>query len=142
MKKVLVKCLVLTCVLTTMSVSTAFAGVSQSSVYQQQQVEQIRQQNEALKQQNGYLMQQTEILRQQTEALKQSQMNTHPVQAYAPSPVYYAPAPAPVYYAQSQVYSPGPWYGGMAAGYMLGQFSGYGRGCSRGWGRGCGRGWH
>lgn len=121
MKKGLVRYLVLTYVLTTMAVSTAFADVNQSNIYQQQQLEQICQQNEALKQQTGYLMQQTEMLRQQTEALKQSQ-------AYASYPVYYAPAP--IYYAPSKVYSPGPWYGGLAAGYILGHWSG----CGRCWG--------
>lgn len=73
MKKDLVKYLVLTFVLTTMTVSTAFAGVNQSSAYQQQQLEQIRQQNEALMQQNEYLRQQADYLRQQTETLKQNQ---------------------------------------------------------------------
>lgn len=126
MKKGLVRYLILTCVLTTMAVSTAFADVSKSNVYQQQ-LEQIRQQNEALKQQNGYLIQQTEILRQQTEALKQSQTYNQ-TQTYASYPVYYASAP--VYYAPNQVYSPAPWYGGLAAGYILGHWSG----CGRCWG--------
>lgn len=138
MKKDLVKCLVLTFVLTTMTVSTAFANVNQSSAYQQQQLEQIRQQNEALKQQNSYLMQQTEILKQQTEALKQSQTVVHPIQACVStqSPVYYAPAPTQVYYTQAPVYPPGPWYGGVAAGYVLGQCFGPRYHC--GWGHGCG----
>lgn len=141
MKKGFTKSLVLICVLTTMSASTAFATVTRSIEYQQKQnVEQIRQQNDALKQQNSYLMQQNEILRQQTEALKQSQVNVHPIQNYTTAPVvtpiytqsavYYS-APAPVYYPPATVYSPGPWYGGLAAGYMLGHWS------SPRWGHGC-----
>lgn len=147
MKKDLIKFGVLTLVLTTMTVSTAFANVKPSTGYQlqQQQFEQIRQQNEALKQQNTYLMQQTEMLKQQTKALKQSQLNSqaqiniHPVQTYVPAPaytssaVYYAPAPVPVYYSSNQMYSPGPWYGGLAAGYILGHSR-----CGFGWGHRCG----
>lgn len=144
MKKGFVKYLVLTFVLSVVTVSTAFAGTNQTSAYQQQQLEQMRQQNEALNQQNEYLKQQTEILKQQTEALKQTQVqgSVHtvqtysPTQVYAPCPVYYTP-PAQVYYAPAQVYSPGPWYGGLAAGYILGQ----GFRCGHWWGGGCHRCW-
>lgn len=137
MKKGLVKFLVLTFVLTTMSVSGAFAASIQAGTYQKQQLELIRQQNEALKQQNEYL-------KQQTEALKQNQapMSGQAVQTYAPAPVY-APspavyyAPAPVYYSRPS-YAPGPWYGGLAAGYILGN---WGR-CGRGWGHGYRHCWH
>lgn len=143
MKKILVKGLVLTFVLTTMTVSTAFAASNQSSAYQQQQLEQIRQQNEALKQQNSYLMQQTEMLKQQAEALKQGQVynqppvNVHPVQSYVATPTYtqsavYYTQPVQAYYTPAPVYSPGPWYGGVAAGYILGQCFGPRYRC--GWG--------
>lgn len=134
MKKKLAKGLILTCVFTAMTVSTAFASVNQSNTYQQQQLDQIKQQNQILMQQNEYL-------KQQTDALKQNQVqgSVHAVQAYAPAPVYaqspmyYAP-PAQVYYTPSPVYSPGPWYGGLAAGYILGN-------CGHWWGRGCCRHW-
>lgn len=114
MKKGLLKGIVLTCVLTTMTVSTAFASVSQASSYQQQV--------EAIKQQNQLLMQQNEYLRQQAEALKQnqgySQAYSQPTQVYMPAPVY---VQSPVY-VHTPVYNPAPWYGGLAAGYILGNW--------------------
>lgn len=126
MKKGLLKRIFLTCVLTTMSVSTAFASVSQSSSYQQQ--------IDAIKQQNQILMQQNEYLRQQTEALKQNQgynqTYSQPAQVYVPSPVY---VQTPVYV---HAYNPAPWYGGLAAGYILGNWTGYSH-----WGHGCCHRW-
>lgn len=134
MKKVLVKCLVLTCLLTPMNVSKVFASVSQS--YQQQQLELIRQQNEALKQQTDYLRQQVDALKQ-NQTTVQGQVYYQPAPVYTQPPVYTTPmyVQTPVYYHQA--YNPGPWYGGLAAGYILGNWSR----CGHWWGGGCGRCW-
>lgn len=108
MKKSLVKCLVLTCVMTTMTVSNAFANISQSNAYQQQQLEQMRQQNEALRQQNENLMQQTEALRQQTEIIKQNQAYN---QGYMEGQKHYG-----------QRQNNYPLYTGLGLGYIMGQW--------------------
>lgn len=125
MKKDLKKCLVLTCVLATMSVSTAFAGVNPQSFYQQQQLEQIRQQNEALMQQNEYLRQQSEILRQQTEAQRQNQAYTQGYMEGQGSN-----------YRRNNNYQ---LYTGMGVGYVMGSWF-HPRCCGWGWGRGYGCG--
>jgi len=134
MKKIIVKCLLLTCVLTTVTVSKGFANISQSSGYQQQQIEQIRQQNDALRQQNEYLMQQTEILKQQADAQRQSQAyNQGYIEGQGNGQ------------GQRQRSNNGQLYAGMGLGYMMGQLYiprygyGWGHGCGYGWGRGCGR---
>jgi len=121
MKKDLVKFLVLTCVLTTMTVSTALANVTQSVSYQQQS-DQISQQNEMLRQQNEYLMQQTEILKQQSDALKQSQAYN---QGYMEGQGY------------NQRRNHSQLYTGLGLGYVMGQFCFPHYGCGYGWGRRC-----
>lgn len=120
MKKSLVKYLVLICALTTMTVSTAFAGVNQSSAYQQQQFEQIRQQNDALIQQNEYLKQQIDSLRQQTEAIRQNQAYN---QGYIEGQ------------GSGQRNNHYQLYTGMGVGYIMGQWFGPRYHC--GWGHRC-----
>lgn len=155
MKKVLLKSLVLTCVITGISVSTVFASVSQPSSSQKQRLELLRQQNEALQVQNDALKQQADLLRQQADALKQGQTYTqaptpvNAVQMYPAAQVYAQPqvpvqvySPAPMYvpntvYVHSHTYNPGPWYGGLGLGYVLGAWTS----CGRGWGHGCCHRW-
>lgn len=135
MKKILAKQFILLFVATAMTVSTAFAGVNQQYLpqqqLQQQQIEQIRLQNEQLSQQNEYLKQQTEILRQQTDSLRQNQSYT---QGYVDAQRY-------GYGRRNNNYQ---LYTGMGVGYLIGHWGGCG--CVHGyWGHGgcCGhRCWH
>lgn len=121
MKKIFVKCMALACLLT--PIAPAFANT------QQQQIDLLQQQNT--------------LLQQQLNALKQNQttVQTVPVQGqvyYQPAPMYTQATvyPTPVYVQYVHpTYTPGPWYGGLAAGYVLGSFS---RSC---WRHGCHHYW-
>lgn len=118
MKKVLAKGLILTCLLA--PTASAFA-----STPQQQQIDLLQQQNA--------------LLQQQVNALKQNQTTVQGQVYYQPAPVYTAPVYTSPMYVQTPVYvhqgyAPGPWYGGLAAGYVLGSWS-------RGWGGRCCHRW-
>lgn len=114
MKKDLLNFFVLACVLTVMATSAAFADVSKASTVQQQQTELYNQQLD-------YLRQQTEYLRQQTDALRQNQAYN---QGYIEGQRYSY---------HRNVYVPGVFFGGIAAGYLLGHRHGYGHCCHHCW---------
>lgn len=123
MKKNLLSLFILTCVMTMMSASAAFANVTPTSIAQnQQQADMYAQQMNYLQQQTEYLRQQTEALRQQNEALKQSQ-------AYNQG--YYEGQNQRYYHRDS--YAPGYWLGGLCTGYVLGHWPTYRHGCHRCW---------
>lgn len=121
MKKVLAKCLVLTCLLAPMT--PVFANT-----VQQQQID-------LLQQQNALLQQQINVLKQ-NQTTVQGQVYAQQAPAYAPAPVYTTPVyvQTPTVMYSHPAYAPGPWYGGLAAGYILGNWSH----CGHWWG-GCHR---
>lgn len=113
MKKNLLNLFVLTC-FTSMTISTAFADVSQNALIQKQQQSDLNnQQIEYLRQQTEYLRQQNEILRQQNQALQQNQAYN---QGYATGVQQTRP------YYHSEFWTPALVVGGLTAGYFLGHY--------------------
>lgn len=131
MKKNLLNLFVLTCVITSMTTSVAFADVSQNAIIQkQQQADLYAQQMDNLRQQTEYLRQQNEMLRQQNQMLQQNQAYTQGYSAGLQQPQM---QPRPYYYHHSEYYAPALMLGGLTAGYFLGHSFHYGHCCHRCW---------
>lgn len=135
MKKNLLNLFVVTCVITSMTTTAAFADVNQNAIIQkQQQAELYTQQIDNLRQQTEYLRQQNELLKQQNQALQQNQAYN---QGYVTGLQQPQMQPRPYYYHHSEYYAPALMLGGLTAGYFLGHsfghFSHYGHYCHRCW---------
>lgn len=135
MKKNLLNLFVVTCFITSMTTTAAFADVSQNAIIQkQQQAELYAQQIDNLRQQTEYLRQQNELLKQQNQALQQNQAYN---QGYAAG-VQQPQVQPRTYYNHNEFYAPALMLGGLTAGYFLGHSYGhyyphYGHYCHRCW---------
>lgn len=119
MKKNLLNLFVVTCFITSMTTTAAFADVSQNAIIQkQQQAELYAQQIDNLKQQTEYLRQQNELLKQQNQALQQNQAYN---QGYAAG-VQQPQVQTRPYYQHSEFWTPALVIGGLTAGYFLGSY--------------------